>query len=87
VDSRRIDSHSRTFQLIPGHSRTFQDVNIGKDDYLQNFCNKEDQTMNGNVAWPGPREKSREFMQMLIEGTTVPGDVVMDYTASTGLVS
>lgn len=70
------------FQFVPSHAAV--GVNVGRDDILQNFCNKSDLSMNGVVPWRGPREKAREFMQMLVEGLSEPGDVVVDCTAATG---
>ncbi len=70
------------FQFVPSHDAV--GVNVGRDDILQNFCNKEDVTMNGTKPWRGPREKARQFMQMLIEACSEPGDIVVDCTASTG---
>lgn len=42
--------------------------------------------MNGDVPWRGPREKGREFMQMLVEASFAVGDVVFDCTAGTSLL-
>ena len=53
------------------------------EDILQNFLNKEDITINRNIPWRGPREKAWEFMQMLVEACSSPGDIVVDYTAAT----
>jgi len=70
------------FQFIPFHDAV--GVNVAWDDILQNFLNKEDVTMNGNIPWWGPREKAREFMQMLMEACFAPKDVVVDYIVATG---
>ena len=59
-------------------------MDVAHDNILQNFLNKEDVTMNGNVPWHGLREKAREFMQMLVEACSSPGDVVVDCTAAIG---
>jgi len=40
--------------------------------------------MNGDIPWRGPCEKARQFMQMLVEACSEPGDVVVDCTAATG---
>ena len=56
---------------------------MAHDDILQNFLNKEDITINGNVPWRGLHEKAQEFMQMLVEACSLLGDVV-DCTAATG---
>ena len=71
------------FQTIPALDRHGQDVAV--DDILPNIVTREEQYMNGDVAWRGPREKSVSFMQTLILASTQPGDVVLDCTASTGL--
>ena len=70
------------FRFVQSHEVV--GVDVACDDILQNFLNKEDVTMNGNVPWRGPREKAREFMQMLVEACSSPEDVVVDCTAATG---
>lgn len=70
------------FQHVPSHAAV--GVTVDQDDILQNFCNKEDVTMNGDIPWRGPQEKARQFMQMLVESLSQAGDVVVDYTAATG---
>jgi hypothetical protein len=42
-----------------------------------------DQAMNGLKPWRGPREKSPGFWQMLIEASTLPGDILLDCIAMT----
>ena len=54
-------------------------VNVACDNILQNFLNKEEVTMNGNIPWCGLREKAREFLQMLVEACSSPGDIVLDF--------
>lgn len=49
-----------------------------------NFTSEESQLMNGLVPWRGPREKDLSFMQGLIEVLTRPGDIILDWFASTG---
>ena len=71
------------FQVVPSFDAV--GVTVGSDDILPNYNFQEEISMNGGVPWRGPREKSRQFMQMLIEGMTEPGDVVVDCTASTGI--
>jgi hypothetical protein len=41
--------------------------------------------MNGTRLWRGPRKKSLGFWQVLIEASSSPGDIVVDYIAMTGL--
>ena len=74
-----------TFQQIPTLDR--HGVHVARDDILQNFIGRNDQMMNGCMPWRGPREKSTLFMQMLIEASSLPGDLVLDCTASTGMHS
>ena len=75
-------SNDFPFRFVQSHEAV--GVDVARDNILQNFLNKEDVTMNGNVPWRGPREKAREFMQMLVEACSSPGDVVVDYMAATG---
>ena len=80
--SRPKTANDFLFQFIQSHEAV--GVDVACDDILQNFLNKEDITMNGNVLWRGPHEKAQEFMQMLVEACSSPGDVVLDCTAATG---
>jgi hypothetical protein len=59
-------------------------VDVASDEWLQNFTTRVDQAMNGLKPWRGPREKSPGFWQMLIEASTLPGDIILDCTAMTG---
>jgi hypothetical protein len=59
-------------------------VDIGRDDMLINYTLESDLAMNGDIPWRGPRQKDPRFFQLLIEGTTIDGDLVLDCTASTG---
>lgn len=70
------------FQPIPALDR--HGVDVARDDILQNYMGKDDQLMNDRKPWRGPREKSTMFMQMLIEASSLPGNVVLDCTAATG---
>jgi hypothetical protein len=58
-------------------------VDVASDEWLQNFTTRVDQAMNGLKPWRGPREKSPGFWQMLIEASTLPGDIVLDCIAMT----
>ena len=71
-----------SFQHVPALDR--HGVDVSRDDILQNLVSREDQLMNGPTPWRGPREKSTLLMQMLIQSSTSPGDVVLDCTAATG---
>ena len=59
-------------------------VDVARDDILQNYMSKADQLMNGRMPWCRAREKSTLFMQMLIQSSSPPGDVVLDCSARTG---
>jgi hypothetical protein len=56
------------------------------DDVLHNVVTKESQMMQGDVPWRGSREKDPILLQMLVEAATDIGDVVLDCTASTGMI-
>jgi hypothetical protein len=73
-----------SFQHVPALDR--HGVDVSRDDILQNLVSREDQLMNGPTPWRGPREKSTILMQMLIQSSTCPGDVVLDCTAATGML-
>jgi len=73
-----------SFQLVPALHR--HGVDVSRDDILQNLVSREDQLMNGPTPWWGPKEKSTLLIQMLIQNFTSPGDVVLDYTAATGML-
>lgn len=62
-------------------------VDMGRDDMLINYTLEGDLAMNGGIPWRGPREKDPRLFQLLLEGTTVEGDLVLDCTASTGDLS
>jgi hypothetical protein len=53
-------------------------VDVASDEWLQNFTTRADQAMNGQKPWRGPREKSLDFWQTLIEASTRIGDIVLD---------
>jgi hypothetical protein len=70
-----------TFQLCPKLKAL--GVDVARDDILQNFTISETLSMNKGIPWRGAREKDPRFMQMFIEALSIPGDVVVDCTAST----
>lgn len=72
-----------SFQPIP--ALELHGVDVARDDILQNYMGKADQLMNGGMPWRGAREKSTLFMQMLIQSSSHPGDVVLDCTTGTGM--
>ena len=59
------------------------DINIATDDVLFNLVTKDSQLMRGSMLWRGGREKDPLLLQLLIEFTTMVGDIVLDCTAST----
>ena len=81
-ESSKVPKSRFFFQPIPTLDHHGEDV--ARDDILMNLVTKDDQLMNGNLPWRGPREKSVLLMQMLIEASTSPGDLVVDCTAATG---
>ena len=61
-------------------------VDVSRDDILQNLVSRENQLINGPTTWRGPREKFTFLMQMLIQSSTSPRDVVLDCTIATGML-
>lgn len=59
-------------------------IDLEADDLLHNFTTSKSQLMNGSIPWKGAREKDPRFLQVLIEASSNPGDVILDYNASTG---
>ena len=70
------------FQHIPALDR--HGVDVARDDILLNLVSREDQLMDGSTPWRGPREKSLALMQMLIQASSSPGDIVLDCSTATG---
>ena len=62
------------------------DIDVGSDDVLHNLVTKGTQMMRDTIPWRGCREKDPLLLQMLIEATTSPGDIVIDCSALTGLI-
>jgi hypothetical protein len=59
-------------------------INIAVDGVLFNLVTKDTQLMRGSTPWRGGKEKDPLLLQLLIESTTQVGDIVLDWTASTG---
>jgi hypothetical protein len=74
-----------SFQHIPALER--HGVDVARDDILPNLVSKEDQLMDGSTPWRGPREKSLALIQMLIQASSSPGDIVLDCSAATGTLN
>ena len=51
---------------------------------LMNYTHADDMAMNGDTPWRGGREKDPRFFTILLEATSVTGDLILDCTASTG---
>ena len=73
------------FQHIPALDR--HGVDVARDDILQNLVSREDQLMDGSTPWRGPREKSLVLIQMLIQASSSPGDIVLDCSTATGTLN
>lgn len=76
---------SSNFQLQKNANAFNSDLDLQCDDLLHNFTTKDSQLMKGSIPWRGAREKDPKFVQILLEACTRPGDLVMDYNASTGV--
>jgi hypothetical protein len=73
------------FQFQPCPKLAELGIDVAVDDVLQNFTKKETLTMDSNFKpWRGAREKDPRFLQMLIEASTFPNDIVVDCTAAIG---
>ena len=59
-------------------------VDVDTDDMLMNYIHANDMAMNGDTPWRGRREKDPRFFTILLEATSVTGDLILDCTASTG---
>ena len=59
-------------------------VDVANDDMLLNYTHADDMAMNGEKPWRGWREKDPRFFTILLEATSVEGDLIVDCTASTG---
>jgi len=70
-----------TFKLNPELEK--DEVNIARDDMVQNYTKATTQAMDKGTPWRGAREKSPRFMKMFIEASSTLGDMVVDYSAST----
>jgi hypothetical protein len=83
-DIAGASAHAFSFQ--PVQELLNYDIDVGRDDVLHNLVTKDTQLMNGTFPWRGSREKDPLLLQMLIEATTSPGDIVMDCSASIGSI-
>ena len=60
------------------------DVDVGTDDMLMNYIHVDDMAMNGDTSWRGGCKKDPRFFTILLEATSVKGDLILDCIASTG---
>ena len=69
-------------------NRELSDVGLHVEhiDTFFNLTTVKSQLMRGNSPWRGAREKDPLFMQVLLECFSKPGDIVLDWTASTGMI-
>jgi hypothetical protein len=72
-----------TFSIQPVPELDATGIDLDNDDLLINPVTKDTQLMQGAIPWKGAREKETLFFQILIESTTLVGDIVLDCTAST----
>jgi hypothetical protein len=75
-----------TFSIRPMAELDSVGIDVAVDDVLFNLVTKDTQLMKGSTPWRGGREKDPLLLQMLIESTTQVGDIVLDCTASTGIL-
>ena len=59
-------------------------VDVDTDDMLMNYTHADDMAMNGDTPWGGGCEKDPQFFTILLEATSVIGDLILDCTPSTG---
>ena len=75
-------------QFSVRENRELSDVGLHVEhtDTFFNLTTVKSQLMRGNLPWRGAREKDPLFMQVLIECFSKPGDIVLDWKASTGTI-
>jgi hypothetical protein len=59
-------------------------IDLVSNNMLTNYTFEDNMAMNGSKPWWAGHEKDPRFLQMLLEATTVEGDLVIDCSASTG---
>ena len=59
-------------------------VDIAHDDMLMNYTHADDMAMNGEKPWQGGYKKDPRSFTILLEATSIKGDLILDCTASTG---
>ena len=58
-------------------------VNVGTNDKLMNYTHADVMVMNGDTPWQGGRGRDPRFFTILLEATSVKGDLILDCTAKT----
>jgi len=76
-----------SFQLHTNPQTRNVGIDLEEDDLLHNFTTSSSQLMNGDIPWRGAREKDPKLLQILLEVSTFPSDVVLDYNAFTCIIS
>jgi len=84
-ESHRAVPVKSSFELHTDPQTRDAGIDLEEDDLLHNFTTASSQLLNGDVPWRGAREKDPKLLQIILEAATSPGDVVLDYNASTGL--
>ena len=73
-----------TLSVYEGEDYLKLGFSLEKDSFLHNFTDEESQLMkDGKVPWRGAREKSMEFLSIVIQTLTRKHDIVMDWQCGT----
>lgn len=83
----RDDPIQSLFSIKENRELSDVGVDVEATDTFFNFTTTKSQLMHGTVPWRGPREKDPIFVQVLLQSFTKPGDIVLDWKASTGTFS
>jgi hypothetical protein len=74
-----------TFSVYEAKDYSKLGFSLEKDFLLHNFTDEESQLIkDGKVPWKGAREKSMEFLSIVIQTLTRKHDIVMDWQCGTG---
>ena len=82
----RDDPIKSLFSIKENHELSDVGLHVEVVDTFFNLTTIKSQLMHGTVPWRGALEKDPLFMQVLIESFTKPGDIVLDWKASTGML-
>jgi hypothetical protein len=72
-----------TFSIRPVLELDAAGIDLENDDLLINPMTKDMHLMRGAIPWRGAREKEPLFLQMFIKSTTIVGNIVLNFIAST----